>query len=274
MNNIAKTTFSTLSVLFSLSAIAADTAAPNKKIDASDPTRIVTFTGLGPRYTEYIDKTTITEAHLSLTMGLGLKDMMTLETGYGRYSGKYADHPSKTGMTATEFRYFHLFDMDYKVAKGYRGWGSSLQVNIAGTLPGTDGQNIVGLGASPAFAFGGGMVLYPIMMVMNSWDKHFGYYNGGGLNLSPMLAIKFNAWDGSFVNIWPQYTRYFWGDLGKMDAGGGQLRMVLGGKFSPTWVWRTIGFLPFDKNLMGYSHNGGFDPRGNYSALFRVEKYF
>ncbi len=242
--------------------------AEAKKIDASDPTRIVTFVGGGPKFTDYVDGSNVVEAHLSLTMGIGPKDMITLETGYGRHN-----RTGKNGMTTTEFRHFHLFKMD-QVEKGYRGWGSSLQINLAGTVPGTDGQNLLGLGGSPAFALGRGIDIYPIVMVMNSWDKGFGHYNGGGLNFSPLLSIKLNTWEGAFVNVWPQYTRYFWGDLGKKDIGGGQLRLVLGGNFNPTLVWRAISFFPFDKNLRGFDHNGGFDPRGRVALLFRVEKYF
>ena len=260
-----------IAVVIPMLALAAESAgqpAEVKKIDASDPTRIVTFVGGGPKFTEYVDGSNVVEAHVSLTMGIGQKDMITVESGYGRHNTT-----GKKGMTTTEFRHFHLFKMD-QVEKGYRGWGSSIQVNFAGSVPGTDGQNIVGLGASPAFALGGKVDIYPIMMVMNSWDKHFGHYNGGGLNFSPLMTVKLNTWDGAFVNIWPQYTRYFWGDLGKRDVGGGQLRLVLGGNFNPTLVWRAIAFFPFDKNLRGYDHNGGFDPRGRDAFLIRVEKYF
>ena len=238
------------------------------QIDASDPTRIVTFIGAGPKYTQYVDDSNVRELQFSVTVGLGAKDMITVEGGYG-----YQSATKKYGMTTTDIRHFHLFKMD-QVEKGYRGWGSSFQLNLAGTLPGTDGQNILGLGASPAYALGGGIDLYPIGMVMNSWDKDFGYYNGGGLNFSPLLSIKMDYWDGAFVNIWPQYTRFFWGDLGKLDAGGGQLRLVTGGKITPTLLWRALAFFPFDKNLRGYDHDGGFDPRGRQAYLFRIEQYF
>ncbi len=254
--------------LFAGSALASGQGGEKQKIDASDPTRIVTFIGLGPKYTQYVDGSNVKELQFSLSMGLGVKDMISVEGGYG-----YQSATRQYGWTNIDIRHFHLFRMD-KVDKGYRGWGSSFQLNIAGSLPGTDGQNLLGLGGSPAFALGNGMDIYPIVMVMNSWDKHFGHYNGGGLNFSPLLSIKMDYWDGAFINIWPQYTRYFWGDLGKLDAGGGQLRLVTGGKITPTLLWRLLAFYPFDKNLRGYSHNGGFDPRGRQAYLFRIEQYF
>ncbi len=261
-------TFAAALILTSSITSAEEQKGEKPQIDASDPTRIVTFIGLGPKYTQYVDNSNVKELQFSLTVGLGLKDMIMVEGGYGNQSAT-----KKYGMTTTDIRHFHLFKMD-QVDKGYRGWGSAFQLNLAGTLPGTDGQNLLGLGATPAFALGGGIDLYPVAMVMNSWDKGFGTYNGGGLNFSPMLSIKMDYWDGAFVNIWPQYTRFFWGNLGDLDAGGGQLRLVTGGKFTPTLLWRALAFYPFDKNLRGYDYKGGFDPRGRQAYLFRIEQYF
>lgn len=254
--------------LFADTAVAAGQNDEKPQIDASDPTRIVTFIGAGPKYTQYVDDSNVRELQYSLTLGLGAKDMVTVEGGYG-----YQSATRKYGWTTTDIRHFHLFRMD-EVEKGYRGWGSSFQLNLAGSLPGTDGQNILGLGASPAYALGNGIDIYPIGMIMNSWDKKFEHYNGAGLNFSPMLSIKLDYWDGAFINIWPQYTRYFWGELGDLDAGGGQLRLVLGGRFTATLLWRALAFYPFDKNLRGYTSEGGFDPRGRQAYLFRIEQYF
>ena len=36
--------------------------------------------------------------------------------------------------------------MDRTVAQGYRGWGNSFEVQTQGTVPGTDGSNVLALG--------------------------------------------------------------------------------------------------------------------------------
>jgi len=241
--------------------------AKTKQIDASDPTRIVTFLGVGPKITNFVDGSQINEVRVAATVGLGAKDMLTGEIGYGHHTGD-----KKSGMTNAQFRHFHLFKMDNSIEQGYRGWGSSVLLNLAGDLRGMDGQNSLGLGASPAFALGNDWQLYPIAMVLNSWDKEFSHYNGGGLNLSPMITKKIDWWDGGFIAIWPKYNRFLWGGLS--GAGGGEIQMTVSGKFTPSLIWRLQGFHMFDKDFRGFDHKNGFDSTAKNSLFFRVESYF
>ncbi len=241
--------------------------ADTKQIDASDPTRIVTFLGIGPKTTDYTDNSRINEVRLAATVGLGAKDMVIAEVGYGYNTGD-----DESGLTNTQLRHFHLFEMDNDVQRGYRGWGSSIDVNLAGSLRGMDGQNMISVGASPAFALGNDWQLYPIAMVVNSWDKRFSNYNGGGINLSPLLTKKLGWWDGAFISFWLQYNRFFWGNL--EGNGGGQMQFTLSGKFTPTLIWRLQAFSMFDKDFRGYDRTDGFDPRPRNAFFFRVESYF
>ena len=254
-------------VLMTTAAFAESQKEEPQQIDASDPTRIVTFIGAGPKTTRYTDGSRINEARVTATIGLGAKDMIIAGAGYGRNT---AD--KENGLTNMQIRHFHLFEMDNTIKKGYRGWGSSIEINLAGSLRGMDGQNLVAVGASPAFALGNDWQLYPIVMMVNSWDKRFGQYNGGGVNLSPMLAKTLDWWDGAFVTFWPQYNRFFWGNLD--GEGGGQLQVTLGGRFTPTLIWRLQGFTMFNKYFQGYKNEIGFAPRPQYSAFFRLESYF
>ena len=238
-----------------------------KEIDASDPTRIVTFIGIGPKTTRYTDGSNIDELRVNATVGIGAKDMIIAEFGYGRNTGE-----DKRGWTNTQIRHFHLFRMDNTIPRGYRGWGSSIEVNLAGDLRGMDGQQSLAIGGSPAFALGNDWDIYPIVMVLNSWDRYFAYYNGGGINFSPLLTKKLDWWEGAFVAFWLQYNRFFWGNLS--GNGGGQLQMTLSGKFTPTLIWRLQGFTMFDKDFRGYDHINGFDPRPRNAAFLRLESYF
>jgi hypothetical protein len=238
-----------------------------QQIDASDPTQIVTFLGAGPKVTRYTDDANINEIRVSGTFGIGKKDMLIFETGYGHHT---AEHES--GLTNTQVRHFHLFKMDNEIKRGYRGWGSSIDLNLAGELKGMDGQNSLAIGASPAFALGGDWQLYPIVMLLNSWDKRFAHYNGGGVNFSPLLSKSFDWWDGSFISIWPQYNRFYWGELS--GNGGGQLQLIVGGKFTDTFIWKVIGYEMFDKDFRAFKHDEGFPAKADRALHFRVESYF
>jgi len=249
----------------SLAMAGNETTAP-PRIDASDPTRIVSFIGIGPKVTRFTDGSNISELRLSGTLSIGKKDMVTIEAGYGRHDGE-----NENGIASTQLRHFHLFQMD-QVERGYRGWGSSIDLNLAGSLKGMDGQNTLGLGASPAFALGGGWQLYPITMLLNSWDKKFSRYNGGGINLSPLLAKRLEWWDGAFLIIWPQYNRFYWGAL--KGNGGGRLQLTLGGKFTETLIWKLTYDDMFDKYFRAYTSEDGFDEKADRAMFFRVESYF
>ncbi len=254
-------------LLMVISPLHAEQSQGADKVDASDPTRITTFMGIGPKITEYTDGTDISEVRVNATIGLGPKDMVIIQTGYGHHSGE-----DKSGFTNTQVRHFHLFSMD-KVEQGYRGWGSSIELNVAGELTGMDGQTSLAVGASPAIALGNGWDIYPILHVLNSWDKNMEEYNGGGINISPLLVKSIpDAWNGAFVQFWPKYNSFLWGNL--EGNGGGSIEVVVGGKFTDSLVWKFSYDATFDKDFKAYKHDEGFAAKADQSFYFRIESYF
>ncbi len=74
----------TLSLLFGAAAQAADAGSTGKKtVDASDPTKIYSFIGVGPRHTAYTNGEHTWELRTTGTLALTPQDMAVFEIGYG-----------------------------------------------------------------------------------------------------------------------------------------------------------------------------------------------
>ena len=111
-------------------------------IDASDPTKIYTFLGGGLKYNEYTNGESALELRVTGNIGISDVDSILFEAGYGEHDGNLVAG-SNEGRTNSRFRWFHLFDIDYDLVKGYRGMGTQVDLQLAGSLKGTDGQNVV-----------------------------------------------------------------------------------------------------------------------------------
>ena len=243
-----------------------------ESIDASDPTRIYTFIGIGPKYTSYTNGEHMTEARVLGNIGME-NDMVLFELGYGGHSGNKVPG-GNSAMTNGRLRWFHLFNMDYEIDHGYRGWGTQVDVQLAGSLKGTDGQNMINLTVLPAFGLNKEWSLFVPFGLANSWDKDFKKFNGTGLNLSPLLSYtpEKEWWPGSFLQIWPSYTRFISGDL--KGEGGGELVLGVGGEFTPTLLWLFIGQAYFDKNFKSHPRGADTGLTPDWNAFFTVSKYF
>ena len=123
--------------------------ADEERIDASDPTKIYTYAGGGLKYNDYTNGEYMWETRAIGNVGLSEHDMLLFEAGYGWHEGGQAEGKD-SGLTNARLRWFHLYDMDYEVETGYRGLGLQLDVQLAGSLKGTDGQNQIVFGAIPA----------------------------------------------------------------------------------------------------------------------------
>ena len=104
--------------------------AQEEKIDATDPTKIYTFAGGGLKYNDYTNGESMWEIRAIGNIGLGERDMLLFEAGYGWHHGDQAPGDN-SGLTNARFRWFHMYDMNYDLETGYRGMGLQADLQIA-----------------------------------------------------------------------------------------------------------------------------------------------
>ncbi len=216
-----------------------DTDAP---VDASDPTKVYTFAGAGLKYTDYTNGDGMVELRATGNIGFSPNDMVLFELGYGWHQGDAAPAGKNEGMTNARLRYFHLFKMDYE-KMGYRGMAAQVDLQLAGSLKGTDGQNVLALGGLGAWGINEQLSFYAGPIVPSSWDKRFEEYNGSGLGATALLVYTPPLWKGCYFQFWPTYSYFLNGAL--KDEGSGNIDLVAGGSITDTLVWG----LTFQKNL-------------------------
>ncbi|MFV2057444.1 MAG: hypothetical protein ACC707_13305 [Thiohalomonadales bacterium] len=243
----------------------------DKKIDASDPTKVYTYVGVGPKYIDYTNGETMLELRAAGNIGLSKNDMMFFGIGYGKHSGDTVPG-SDTGVTNIRGRWFHLFDMDYTITSGYRGWASQIDLQIAGSLKGTDGQNTLSLGGLPAFGISKKWSVFLPMSLVNAWDKEFKVHNGVGLNVSPLLVyVPGDWWQGAGLQFWPSYTRFVSGELS--GSGSGNLDVTILGKITPTVTWTVLLQQNYDKDLKTYRRDRDSGLKNDWNAFFNITTY-
>lgn len=243
-------------------------------IDASDPTRIYTYAGGGLKYNEYTNSDHMIEFRAIGNIGLGEDDTILFEGGYGWHRDLFLEDGDESDWTNFRFRWFHLFDMNYDLGRGYRGWGTQVDVQLAGQLPGTDGQNQVAIGVMPVFALGGDWNLYLQLNVVSAWDKKWKNYNGTGPGVNAQFVYSpTNWWPGAQMQIIPQYTYFVTSDL-KAD-GSGTLEINVGGQITSTIMWDITGQKFYDLDLKSL-RSDVLDPelKNDWNVFLNVTTYF
>lgn len=259
-------------ILIAACVLSLNVLAEDGRIDASDPTKIYTFAGGGAKYNNYTNGEYMWEARALGNIALSEHDMLLFELGYGWHHGN--QNPRKDhGMTNSRLRWFHLYDMNYEVESGYRGLGLQLDVQLAGQMKGTDGQNQIIFGAMPVFALGQGWNLYLMLSVANTWDKGWDYWNGIG----PSVTAQFiydneDWWPGAQVRIVPTYTYFVAGEL--QNDGSGNVEINVGGEITPTVMWDVTAQKNFDVDLRSFSRGPGEDLENDFNVFFNVTTYF
>jgi len=246
--------------------------ADEERIDASDPTKIYTYAGGGLKYNDFTNGEYMWETRAIGNVGLSEHDMLLFEAGYGWHEGEQAEG-KENGLTDARLRWFHLYDMDYEAETGYRGLGLQLDVQLAGSLKGTDGQNQIVFGAMPVFALGGGWNLYLMLNVANTWDKGWDYWNGIG----PSVTAQFiydneNWWPGAQVRVIPTYTYFVAGEL--ENEGSGNVEINVGGEITPTVMWDVTAEKNFDVDLRSFSRGPSEELENDWNVFFNVTSYF
>lgn len=252
--------------MFSLPVVA------DEAIDASDPTKIYSFAGAGLKHTDYTNNESMWELRVTGNMGLSEQDMVLFEAGYGWHSGDQVEG-SNSDLTNIRARWFHLFNMNYEVSDGYRGWATQVDLQLAGELKGTDGQNTLALGMLPAFGMGPNWSFYLPFNLVNTWDKKFERWNGAGIGIAPLFVYSpDNWWNGAFVQIWPNYTLFVSGEL--KDEGAGTIDLILGGNVTPTLLWSIVYQKNVDKDLRSFRRGRNAGLTNDQNLFFSVTSYF
>ena len=240
-------------------------------IDASDPTKVYTFAGLGMKYTDYTNDESMIELRTVGNIGITSNDMLLFEVGYGAHNGDKIQGSDKA-LTNGRLRWFHLFEMDYSIDSGYRGWATQIDLQLAGSLKGTNSANVLSFGLLPAFGINKEWSFFLPLNIVNSWDKDFENSNGVGLNASPLFVYTPTWWNESYVQIWPEYTYFVSGKF--EDQGSAALELTTGGAISDMTWWALTYKKNYDVHLnsLARSSNSGLN---NYQNIFlNFTKYF
>lgn len=259
--------FGLASLVFSSASVAEEV-----QIDASDPTKVYSYAGVGIKYTDYTNDESLTELRATGNIGITESDMVMFEVGFGKNSADELSG-SSTDFTNGRMRWFHLFPMDYSVTSGYRGWGTQVDLQIAGSLEGTDGQNALAVGGLPAFGINENWSFYLPLNAVSSWDKKFERHNGFGASVAPLLVYAPDDWwDGAFLQFWPNYTYFVSGDL--KNTGAGNFDITTGGEITPTVLWGATLQKNLDEDLLSYRRGRDTGFTNDWNAFFNVTTYF
>ena len=243
-----------------------------EEIDASDPTKIYTYAGGGIKYTDYTNDESMVELRATGNLGLTNSDMVLFEIGYGWHSGD-AVPGDDSNITNGRLRYFHLFPMDYSVVSGYRGLAAQVDLQLAGGLKGTDGQNTLSLGVLPAVGINEKLSFYLAANLVNTWDKNFDNWNGAGAGVGPLLVfVPDQWWPGAYVQLWPAYTRFFSGELG--GSGSGNVDLTTGGEITKKTFWSVTLQKNVDEDLNSFRRGRDTGLKNDWNVFLNVTTYF
>ena len=255
-----------------LSFALAEAVTASEEIDASDPTKIYTFMGGGLKYSDYTNGESMTEARVTGNWGIDENDSVLFEVGYGWHDGNLVPG-SDSGITNLRVRYFHMLPIDYSIVHGYRGMGLQLDLQLAGELKGTDGQNVIAAGILPAFGINPDWNFYLMANVVGTWDKSFARFNGAGVSLAPKLVYSpEHLWDGAQFQLTTTYQHFMTGEL--KNEGSGTIEFNVGGEFTPTVMWDVIAEKNFDKDLLTLRRGRSTGLENDWNIFFNVTTYF
>lgn len=241
-------------------------------IDASDPTKIYTYTGGGVKYTDYTNGASMTELRVTGNIGLSKQDMVLFELGYGSHSGPPAAGDN-TGLTNSRVRWFHLFKMDYGVATGYRGWASQVDLQVPGELKGTNGQNVLALGGLAAFGINEKWSFFTGANLVNAWDKSFANWQGSGIAATALWVYSPEKWwKGAYLQIWPSYTRFVSGP--NDGQASSNIDLTTGGSITEKVVWSATYQQNLDGNFGRYPRGSGTGLTNDWNVFVNLSRYF
>ncbi len=224
-----------------------DGAAKPETYDPSDPTRVDARTGGGFKYTAYDPEGYLLEFRAKVALQLNPKDLLTVDIGIGENKGA-TGIPNEFGLTDGRFRYFRMWDVDRSVVAGWQGWGSSVELQTPGTVPGTDGSGLIALGGMGAFGLGKGFAAFVNPIVSSVWtnnlDQHLGIAVRGDVFFTYKPGV---LWEGAYLKVRPSVS------YGVSQAIESKLSALVeasvGGAFTRTFWWDVQGRVFFERDL-------------------------
>lgn len=243
-----------------------------KEVDTTDPTKIYSFIGGGPKYTDYTNGEHMWELRAIGNLALGAYDSILFEFGYGWHDGDLIPGDN-SGFTNARVRYFHVGEVRYDLNRGYRGMGYQVDMQFAGQLKGTDGQNVLLAGLMPVFALGPGWDLYLTTGIAATWDKKFEVHNGTGIGVSADFVYAPDGyWSGAQLHITPEYKYFLTKEL--KQEGSGNIDINVGGMFSELVAWDITFQKNFDIDLNTFRRGEETGATNDWNVFFNVTSYF
>ena len=231
--------------------------AEGEEYDPSDPTRVDARTGGGFKYTDFSGSAYLLELRAKAAIQLNPKDLLTVDIGVGE-SIDVPNQSDESGLTDGRFRYFRMWDVDRSVLAGWQGWGTSVEVQTPGNVPGTDGSALLALGGMGAVGLGEGFSSYLNPIVSSIWNRSVNKHLGVAIRGDLFLTYKPGTlWDGAYFKVKPSVS---YGVSNAIDGQlGANVEASLGGAFSKRFwwdvQWRT--FLEQDLDLVTEGRESG-----------------
>lgn len=257
-------------ILFFL--LSASGVATAKEVDATDPTKIYSFIGGGPKYTDYTNGEHMWEIRAIGNLALSAHDSILFEFGYGWHHGNL-EPGDNSDLTNARIRYFHVGEVRYDLVRGYRGMGYQLDMQFAGRLKGTDGQNVILAGLMPVLALNRDWDLYLTTGIAATWDKNFEVHNGTGIGLSAdFVYAPEGMWEGAQFHVTPEYKYFLTNEL--KNDGSGNIDINVGGMVTDIVAWDITYQHNFDIDLNTFRRGEDAGMNNDWNVFFNVTAFF
>ena len=257
-----------LAVFFLTLCCSAQGFARDGAIDTAEPTRIYSGFGVAAWTSDYENGATRRELRGNLSWALTPDDMLQVESGYGRHESTVAGGDT-TGLTRTTLSYRQRLPFDDARPQGFRGMAFQYSLSLSGELTGTDGQTILSGGAIPAIRLSESFDFYPVVDLINSFDKNFKHYNGLGFDVAPRLAYTpAYLWPDATLEITPGYTKYL---IGQLAFGTFKhLRAAVSGALFQTVHWTLSAEKFYGRDLTAWRGTASPDLNRDWSAALTL----
>ncbi|MBK1791362.1 hypothetical protein [Persicirhabdus sediminis] len=223
-------------------------------------------------YRDFKQGEAMTEMRMNWGLTASPNDVLNFDFGYGWHDGN-ARGKTDSGLTTTHFSWIHDFGMDTYMSEGYQGLASAFELDLAGRVRGTGGQNVLSFSMIPGFGMADGVSAYMGLGLTSSWDKDFARHNGLGFDIAPSLIFRpYQMWQGGYVEVVPRFKSFFTGNLSGETAT--TLEINTGGNITQTFMW-TCGFQKnFNVDLETYRHGRYTSPKNDWRLNLGLTKSF